>query len=91
MLFGNATQNDSLHTTLDQLMGQVASESRKNRNQKEISQAGAKSWIRETLNRVMNVSSGVDPLKWWANMMSTVNFAFFLDYLNLHLIKLSRT
>ena len=46
-------QTNSLHATLDQLMGQVAAESKRYQNQKEIAQARAHSWIRDTLNRVM--------------------------------------
>uniref|UniRef100_A0A915DQW7 BED-type domain-containing protein n=2 Tax=Ditylenchus dipsaci TaxID=166011 RepID=A0A915DQW7_9BILA len=42
------------------------------RNQNEIVQAGARSWIRESLDKVRDASSsGIDPLKWWANLMNT--------------------
>uniref|UniRef100_A0A915DV62 Transposase n=1 Tax=Ditylenchus dipsaci TaxID=166011 RepID=A0A915DV62_9BILA len=40
--------------------------------QKAMVQADAKSWIREKLKCVMNASSsGIDPLKWWINMLGT--------------------
>uniref|UniRef100_A0A915ERN8 DNA methyltransferase 1-associated 1 domain-containing protein n=1 Tax=Ditylenchus dipsaci TaxID=166011 RepID=A0A915ERN8_9BILA len=62
-----------LNTTLNQLLGELAAENRTARNQNEIVQAGARSWIRESLDKVRDASSsGIDPLKWWANLMNTL-------------------
>uniref|UniRef100_A0A915D893 SUN domain-containing protein n=1 Tax=Ditylenchus dipsaci TaxID=166011 RepID=A0A915D893_9BILA len=61
-----------LDTTLDQLLGDLVTENRSSRNQKIINQTDAKSWIQDKLKCVVNASSsGIDPLKWWMNMLGT--------------------
>uniref|UniRef100_A0A915E7R6 BED-type domain-containing protein n=1 Tax=Ditylenchus dipsaci TaxID=166011 RepID=A0A915E7R6_9BILA len=51
------TTSFALNATLDQLLGELASENTNARKQKEIVQASAASRIRETMNRVLSASS----------------------------------
>uniref|UniRef100_A0A915E9V1 HAT C-terminal dimerisation domain-containing protein n=1 Tax=Ditylenchus dipsaci TaxID=166011 RepID=A0A915E9V1_9BILA len=64
--------NTSLNATLDQILGELAAENRNTRNQRDVIVSSAKSRIRELLNRVLNASAiGVDPLKWWCNLIDS--------------------
>lgn len=69
----------TMNSTLDQLLGEMAAATKNVRNQKDAKQAGAKAWIRETLKQVSSSSSlGVDPLKFWTNMLNTVGEFYHL-------------
>uniref|UniRef100_A0A915DWV9 HAT C-terminal dimerisation domain-containing protein n=2 Tax=Ditylenchus dipsaci TaxID=166011 RepID=A0A915DWV9_9BILA len=64
--------NTLLNATLDQILGELAAENRNTRNQRDVIVSSAKSRIRELLNRVLNASAiGVDPLKWWCNLIDS--------------------
>uniref|UniRef100_A0A915DTD1 Uncharacterized protein n=1 Tax=Ditylenchus dipsaci TaxID=166011 RepID=A0A915DTD1_9BILA len=67
----NQTRNDlrqvnTLDSTLDQVLVEMAAENRNSRDQRRSSRRNV--MIRQTLNQVNTGSSvGVDPLKLWAN------------------------
>uniref|UniRef100_A0A915D0D7 Uncharacterized protein n=1 Tax=Ditylenchus dipsaci TaxID=166011 RepID=A0A915D0D7_9BILA len=62
--------NTLLNATLDQILVELAAVNRITRNHRDVIVSSAKSRIRESLNRVINASAiGVDPLKWWCNLI----------------------